>query len=250
MQRRSQRGRTSAHELPWDLLYQVLRDKRTHNAEAIVVKPPGEAAHWHMADGVVLVHVELQPMRKPVVCRVQGATMGRGLAMIPPVGAMVIVAVPGGSMAADAWIIAWAESGSVSEHLDGETVVVMGPRVVVESPAVFLGGVDGAVPVALAPNVEARLTRLETQARYYAPTGGGPTSTAMLPTLEYLASYPTDPAVITNPTHAAWVADGSLKHVHAPGWPTNPCPSAATPAVNSTVPGAGTGCAATQTRAK
>ncbi len=206
----------------------------------------------------------------PVNARPLKMYAGAGWCMYFPIEVddHVAVAVPDGAPANGCWILgtyASASSGlpdEVAEHPRDPLLFVRPDstlRVVTSGAGnivldargtgkVLLGAEEGTEAPAKAANVEARLNRLETQARYYAPAGtaGGPTSTAMLPTLAYLTDYPTDPAVITNPTHAAWVLDPTLKHVHAPGYPANPCPSAETPTINSTVPGADGGCAATK----
>lgn len=222
-----------------------MRDPRTGRSVSlgIVIADDNNGSHYEVRAGNsdIWVRVELQPEERPVWCRLAGPWGGAsiGLYVVPRVGAEVVVLTPNGDTAADPILVAGLSTGSVPTV--GVDVVIMAGAGVVK-----LGADTGTGAVAMAANVEARLNRLETQARYYAPSTGGPTSTAMLPTIEYLADYPTDPAVIVNPTHAAWVANPLLKHVHAPGYPTNPCPSAATPTVNSTVPGSDGGCAATK----
>ncbi len=112
-------------------LRKLVRDKRTHVTEAIVVKPPDEEAHWEVVDGMLLVHCEETISRKPYTCRMPGAAIGRGVLMVPPVGTIVGVIVPGGSVSADPMIVAWFESGTIPDEFDENVVLVCGPNVTI-----------------------------------------------------------------------------------------------------------------------
>ncbi len=94
---------------------------------------------------------------------------------------------------------------------------------------VRLGAAQGTQPLALAPNVESRLTALENH-RHYCSTGTG--SKPLTMSAAYTAAYPADTgsASISNPAH------GQPFHVH-----DSPEPAA----ITDPLPGGGSGCAAT-----
>ncbi len=116
---------------------------------------------------------------------------------------------------------------------------------------VSVGGVTAdAFFLARADRTEARLTRLETQARYFSDGNAGMTSTALLPSLEYSMDYPETPTTIYNPTHSDWVLNPALKHVHAPSYAINGlCGPKLEPTVNVSPSGAGDGVACTTLKA-
>jgi len=207
-----------------------------------VVRVGGGDSPWYeLTTRDLRVWVELQPSGTVLLSRMGCVAGGdqRGLWALPPVSCEVVVAIPDGDeVGADPLIIACLSTGSLPVGITvADLLAIPGA-----GGKVKLGAGEGTGPLAMAANVEARLTRLETQARYMCPIGGGPSSTAILPTLEWLAANPTEPAVIPNGPHTPTGAPGEPPHVHYEGYDGH---EEDEPTVNSETPGASGGCAAT-----
>lgn len=201
---------------------QVFADVRTQTAIGLVVKPPDEAAHWLRDEANrVLCFVELKPTGGIRLCVLGGVCKARGVVSVPPPGTQVGIVIPDGRVGAEPRIVERFDDGQEPlPELDDETLVVVGPRVAVIARAdqVYLGAIEGAVPVALGPPVESQFAALRSHRH---TTSTGITSQAILMSQAYLEQYPDDPddVVIPNPPHMAG-PPYSNGHVHGDPEPT------------------------------
>lgn len=113
---------------------EALADGRVWVSLGIVVQRAGEDSHFEIDDRDVLVEVDLVPEGQPLTCRLGGlgGGVGHGIWRIPPAGTEVVVLVPGGEIEqADPVIVAVLSTGQVPNVLDGDTLVVRAPKVIV-----------------------------------------------------------------------------------------------------------------------
>jgi len=208
-------------------------DGRIWGGTGVVYKPTDAESHLVTATGKgTRVHVKLGTEELPLRCLMACL----GVFRTPEVGDLVPIFVPGGDVS-DERMGPVAFLGLTDQELpEGQDLrdVVLLART---GGKVRLGAATGTTPLARADRVEARLTRLETQARYIAPTGGGLTSTAVLPSLEYLAAHPLTPApTLPNGPHVPTGAPGEPAHVHYAGYDGH---EEDEPSDNATTPTAG-----------
>lgn len=123
--------RRGAKPLDLQPLRDALMDDRVHVGLGKVVKRDGESTHFEIADGDVLVEVDLvSDAGQPLTCRLGGMAggAGTGLWRIPPVGTEVVVLIPMGELErADPVIVGTLASGTAPAGLDETTLVVLNP---------------------------------------------------------------------------------------------------------------------------
>jgi hypothetical protein len=152
----SKRGRRAGRRMSMPEVRAAISDRQrqTWVGIGLVKPPPGGGSHYDVDDDVgVLVSVELQPEGQPVMARLGGLGEGgsNGVWRIPPLGSEVAVVVPGGDLDADACIVGVLASGGTPGELDGDTLVVRAPKIViiadgaVEVGQAGLGPLDGLV---------------------------------------------------------------------------------------------------------
>lgn len=148
------RAGRGSRRLEMSAMRQALLDHRFWTGVGLVYKPSGEAAHFEIDDDIgCLVHVRLMPNEEPLLCRLGGLGEGgaNGVWRVPPVDSEVAVLVPDGYLENDPILIGVLSSGSVPEELDGETLVVKSPQIVIIADGAVevgqkgLGPLDGVV---------------------------------------------------------------------------------------------------------
>lgn len=108
----------------------------------LVVKRQGESQHYEIADGDVLVSVDLMPEGQPLWARLGGKYMWR----VPPVGSEVMLAIPAGELEQMPTIVCVLATGEVDGDLDADMVLIVNDKkVVIKSTdeKVILGGTSG-----------------------------------------------------------------------------------------------------------
>lgn len=127
------RGRgTKGKRVDLAALRGAFADGRIETAVGVVTKPDGEADHFEIIDGDVLVDVEIMPKGELVLCRlgVTGGGPGFGVWAIPRVGTEVAVLIPNGEVDADAMIVATLASGTPPSELTGPEILVLKEKAV------------------------------------------------------------------------------------------------------------------------
>jgi hypothetical protein len=95
-----------------------------------VYKPPGQSAHYEIADGDVYVDVLLTPDEQPLHARLGGALGGPGYGIwrVPPVDTEVALLFSEGAIDSDALIVAVLASQQAPAGLDGDTLIITNPK--------------------------------------------------------------------------------------------------------------------------
>lgn len=179
-------------------LKDLLRDRRVWVGLGVVVKRSEDSSHFEIADGDVLVEVDLMPERTPIFARL---AHWHGVWKIPAVGAEVMIAVAGGELEGDPMLIAEL-SAAVPSALDEQTLVILGPQKVIVASTdaaskVYLGTPDatGTEPATLATTLTNHLTAVKTyidgHTHNYVDTNGvASTTAATTPPLSESPSVP------------------------------------------------------------
>lgn len=108
----------------------------------LVVKRQDESQHYEIADGDVLVSVDLMPEGQPLWARLGGKYAWR----VPPVDSEVMLAIPAGELEQMPTIVCTLSSGEVDSDLDGDMLLIVNDKkVVIKSTddQVILGGTSG-----------------------------------------------------------------------------------------------------------
>ncbi len=107
-------------------------DLKQHIEIGVVTADVGES-HFEIRDNDIWVEVRLKPTDQPVTCRMSSIAggPGRGVWMVPPVGAEVVVAFPNGKIDAGGIIIANLSSANLPEGVAEDTIVIVAPNVLV-----------------------------------------------------------------------------------------------------------------------
>lgn len=129
----AKRGRRPTRRLDMSEVREAVADGRVWVGLGKVVNRDGGDHYQFDADVGVLVEVDLMPSETSLLCRLGGFGQGgaQGVWRIPPVGTEVVVGVVDGEVDASPCILAVLASGDVPDELDGDTLVVKAPRVVV-----------------------------------------------------------------------------------------------------------------------
>lgn len=136
------RKRSGARGVDQSEMKRALVDGKVWCGLGLVVKRQGESQHYEIADGDVLVSVDLMPEGQPLWCRLGGKYMWR----VPPVGSEVMIAIPSGELEQMPSIVSVLSTGSVDGDLDGDVLLIVNDKkVVIKSTddQVILGGTSG-----------------------------------------------------------------------------------------------------------
>lgn len=126
------RGTRGAQKLDLSPIHKMI-DKAQRMAVyaqvAIVVKPDGEASHFHKTGDDVLVWVQLQPEGHEVQARLAAPAGGpdKGLWRIPAVDAEVMVIMPGGRIDFMPMLALVLSSGEVHERVGDDKTILVAP---------------------------------------------------------------------------------------------------------------------------
>ena len=109
-------------------LKEALRDERVWCVLGIVLASDEAGAHFEVAEGEVLVDVEIQPSEEEITCIVSSPIGGSGVGIfaVPPVGSEVIVALPDGEMMFQPTIVGVMSDTAIS-GLNDSTLVIVAP---------------------------------------------------------------------------------------------------------------------------
>lgn len=145
------RNRLGSKHMSASYARDLLKDPRTWCCVGIVAKHGGDHFEILEDNGTpvdVLVEVDLMPQNESVTCRLAACAggPGGGLWKVPPVGAEVYVAIPGGEVEGGPVIVAVLSCRDVPSALDEDTLVLLNPKKVIiasKDEKVYLGSVDG-----------------------------------------------------------------------------------------------------------
>ncbi len=121
----------------------------------LVMESEDGGDHWDMDAEDLIVTVELVPSGRQLPCRVMAPAGGpnQGVWSIPPEGAEVVVAIPGGDSDEGGVVIGCLSTGAVPVGLGDDKVVIAAVN------SAYLGGTEGAERTYKA---DALLTALDT----------------------------------------------------------------------------------------
>lgn len=143
----SRRGRRATKRLAMPEIRAAMIDRRVWTGLALVVEVDG--SHFEIDPDVgVLVHATLVPDGQPLMARLGGLGSGgdSGVWRIPPAGSEIAVVIPDGDLDSDVIIVGVLSSGGTPGELDGDTLVVKAPKVVIVADAAVEIGLKGLTP--------------------------------------------------------------------------------------------------------
>lgn len=145
------RGQRGSKRLDLTDMRALMRDQRTWCSIGRVFVPPGEASHYTIDDGDIIVEVVLQPSLHDVTCRLAG-----GMWIVPAVDEEVVVVLPEGEMTFMPTIIAILSTGNVpsAQQPTPTRMVIQRQEVVVHD------GAGGADPLPTLASLQASIDKL------------------------------------------------------------------------------------------
>lgn len=126
----------------------------------LVIESEDGGDHFDMDGEDLIVEVELVPSGRLMACRVMSSGGGpdQGVWSIPPEGAEVVVAIPGGDQSEGGVILGTLSTGAVPDGLSTGNVLVRAPS----GGKVFVGQVADAEPALMADAWETAFNNLLT----------------------------------------------------------------------------------------
>jgi hypothetical protein len=125
------RSRKAVKRLDTNTLRALARDGRVWVDVGVVVKAPGDAAHWRKVDSNgrtdIMVSVDGVTTGQEWECRLSAAagSVAQGLWRVPAVGDEVVIAVPAGDVSFMPVIVSALGSGQVPERAGADKTVLV-----------------------------------------------------------------------------------------------------------------------------
>ena len=147
---RPMRGRKASRRVDTGAIEAMVRDGRIWTTLGKVMKPDSANEHWKIktlddGGGIILIEVETLPDSMDLTCRLgtSGFGGGGGLWAIPPVGSIVVVAVPAGEVEFLPTIVGVLDNNAAPVGLsDTLTLLVDDRTIAVRTPKLQLGDSD------------------------------------------------------------------------------------------------------------
>ena len=145
---RPMRGRKASRRVDTGAIEAMVRDGRIWSTLGKVMKPDSANEHWQVKDGKILIEVETLPDSMDLTCRLgtSGFGGGGGLWAIPPVGSIVVVAVPDGEVEFMPTIVGVLDNNAAPDRVSPDRVILVSSvPVEITAPKVILGPDPGDI---------------------------------------------------------------------------------------------------------
>ena len=130
---RSRMSSGGGRGIPQAVLQDANEDLTQKAVEIGIVRADKGESHFAIDDGDVFVEVALMPSEQQMTARLGSVAggPGNGVWMVPPVGAEVVVAIPGGDPAAGGIISASLSNAQIPAGVAEGQLVIVAPEVLV-----------------------------------------------------------------------------------------------------------------------